>query len=107
LRAPSRAAICAAPVARRFLRHARRPDKWYGFEETENIELGVDCAAAPDIAIGDATAKGRVVPLRVVVGFDRDDVQMSHEQYRFEIGVPAWPTIEQAVATDVSLPRVA
>ena len=53
-----------------------------------------------DITIGNAAGEGRVAPLIFAGGLHRDDIHVPHKRYRFEIAIPALPSVKQTVFSE-------
>ncbi len=69
---------------------------FYGFELGEDIDLVVECSAAPDGSFGDGSRECGVLPVGFGSRFDGHDVGVSSEQHRREAGLPALPSVQEA-----------
>src|SRR4051812_21176434 len=64
-------------------------------EGSEDAELVIECAASPDVPVGDVTRKGAVLPVLLGAGFDGHDILVAQQQYWSERRVGTLPRVEQ------------
>ena len=70
------------------------------FEKCDQRALVIDRAAAPNRAVGELAAEGRVVPARLTAGRHRYDVLVGHEDHRREARRAAGPRVDERAAID-------